>query len=69
MSDVFTLAEVNHRVGNRACPACEETYPEPCPCGGLIHATVTADEDIDGNPLVATACDVCGRSEDQLEAI
>jgi hypothetical protein len=67
MVQLFQLGtDVNHRVGDHACPSCEEDYPEPCPCGGLVHAADTSDEDADGNPVLATACDVCGRSEDQL---
>jgi hypothetical protein len=32
-----------------------------------MHASDTAEEDPDGNLLLATLCDRCGRSEDQLE--
>jgi hypothetical protein len=67
MVHVFMLgAEVNHRVGDHTCPSCEENYPEPCRCGGLVHAVATGDEDADGNPVLVTACDACGLSEDQL---
>jgi hypothetical protein len=67
---LFTLgAEDNHTVGDHACPACLETYPAPCRCGGLLHAASTRDEDTDGNPVLVTACDVCGRSEDQLDEV
>jgi hypothetical protein len=38
-----------------------------CRCGGLVHAATTGDEDADGNLVLATGCDVCGRSEDQLD--
>ena len=68
MARFLTLGtDVDHRVGDHGCPACVESYPEPCRCGGLVHATATGDEDADGNPAVATGCDVCGRSEDQLD--
>ena len=62
----FTLGqESHHRAGDPQCPACSEEYPAPCPCGGFIHAA--ADEaDADGNVLVATRCDRCARSEDEL---
>jgi hypothetical protein len=30
-------------------------------------AGATGQEDADGNLILATACDVCGRSEDQLD--
>jgi hypothetical protein len=60
-------AEGNRRVGDPPCPACLEHYPEPCRCGGLVHAATTGDEDADGNLVLATGCDVCGRSEDQLD--
>ena len=67
MSQMFALGtEVNHRVGDPGCPACEESYPEPCPCGGLMHATATSDEDADGNAVLATGCDTCGRTEDEV---
>jgi hypothetical protein len=70
MADLFTLGtEVNHRVGDHACPACQESYPEPCRCGGLVHAASTGEEDADGNPVLVTGCDVCGRSEDQLDEV
>jgi hypothetical protein len=32
-----------------------------------MHASDTAEEDADGNILLATCCDQCGRSEDELE--
>ena len=67
MTQLFVLGtEANHRIGDHACPACEEDYPELCRCGGLIHATATSDEDADGNAVLATACDTCGRSEEEL---
>jgi hypothetical protein len=68
MAKSFALgADDNHRVGDRACPSCEENYPEGCACGGLIHAAATNDEDADGNRVLATACDVCGRSDEELD--
>jgi hypothetical protein len=68
MARSFTLeTEGNHRVGEHTCPGCLESYPEPCRCGGLVHAAATGNEDADGNPVVATRCDVCGRSEEQLD--
>jgi hypothetical protein len=67
MARVFALGtEMNHRVGDHTCPSCEQDYPEPCPCGGLMHAAATGEQDADGNPVLATACDVCDRSEDEL---
>ena len=67
---LFTLSEeVNHRVGDQACPVCVEEYPEPCRCGGLMHAASTGEEDADGNLVLVTACDMCGRSEDQLDEV
>ena len=61
--------ELNHHIGDAQCPECWEEYPEPCRCGGLMHATGGAEEeDADGNVLLTTCCDRCGRSEDQLEA-
>ena len=69
MARVFTLGtDTEHTVGDHDCPACPENYPEPCRCGGLIHASV-GDEDVEDNATLITACDVCGRSEDQLDEV
>jgi hypothetical protein len=39
MPQMFAIGdELTHVVGDRECPECLEEYPEPCPCGGLIHA-------------------------------
>jgi hypothetical protein len=62
---LFTVGnEVNHHVGNGRCPECWEQYPEPCPCGGSMHAAAGEEQDADGNLLLITQCDQCGRSED-----
>lgn len=62
---VFAIGdEINHHVGDAQCPECWEEYPEPCPCGGLMHAAATGEEDLDGNAVLITMCDQCGRSED-----
>ncbi len=67
---LFTVGEeVNHRVGDLQCLECWEEYPEPCRCGGLMHAAASAEEDADGNVLLVTSCDQCGRSEDQLDEV
>jgi hypothetical protein len=64
---LFEVGEVvNHRIGDAQCPECSEDYPEPCRCGGLMHASETAEEDPDGNIVLVTLCDQCGRNEDQL---
>jgi hypothetical protein len=34
-----------------------------------MHAAGGAEEDQDGNVLLATCCDKCGRSEDQLAEV
>ena len=66
--DMFTIsAEIAHHVGDHACPMCLEDYPEPCPCGGLMHAEAGEGQDADGNYAVMTRCDRCSRSEDQLD--
>jgi hypothetical protein len=65
--DTFIVGEeLNHRPGDPRCPACVPDFPEPCRCGGLMHASLGNDEDLDGDPLLATRCDQCGRSEDDL---
>ena len=62
---LFTVgAEVNHHIGDSQCPECAEEYPEPCRCGGLMHAASGEEQDADGNILLITQCDQCGRSED-----
>ena len=61
--------EPTHRVGDPQCPECWEEYPEPCRCGGLMHAAAGDGEDPDGNVLLVTECDQCGRSEDQLDEV
>ena len=69
MAQFFTLgADVQHTIADHDCAVCPESYPEPCRCGGLIHAA-TGDADVEGNPTLLTACDICGRSEDQLDEI
>jgi hypothetical protein len=63
---LFTVGEeINHRIGDPECPECWEEYPEPCRCGGLMHAA-GGEEDADGNISLTTCCDRCGRSEEQL---
>ena len=58
---LFTVGEaVNHRAGDPQCPECAEDYPECCRCGGLIHAAA-GETDVEGNPVLATLCDTCGR--------
>lgn len=65
--DMFAVGEdVNHRRGDARCPACAAQYPEPCRCGGLVHASAGDAEDLDGNPLLSTRCDHCGRSDEDL---
>ena len=67
---LFLLGEeVNHRSGDGECPECYEGYPQPCRCGGLMHAASTGEEDADGNILLVIACDECGRSDDMLDEI
>ena len=34
-----------------------------------MHAAPTGEEDPDGNPELITVCDMCGRSEDQLDEV
>lgn len=65
---LFTVGEeVNHRLGDLQCPECWEEFPERCPCGGLIHAAGGEEEDADGNVLLTTKCDGCGRSREEIE--
>lgn len=44
--------EPNHHIGDVQCPECWKEYPEPCRCGGLMHAASGAEEDTDGNVLL-----------------
>jgi hypothetical protein len=63
---LFKLGEeVDHRADDRQCPECCEGYPESCRwCGGLIHAAA-GEIDAEGNPVLLTRCDRCGRAEDE----
>jgi hypothetical protein len=63
---LFTVGEeTNHRVGDPHCAECPEEYPEPCGCGGLMHAAETDETDTDGTIVVITLCDRCARSDDE----
>lgn len=65
---LFVVAEESiHHGGDLQCPECWESYPEPCRCGGLIHAAGESEEDVDGNMFLVTRCDRCGRSQDELD--
>ena len=64
---LFTVGTaVNHHVGDAQGPECWELYPEPCRCGGLMHAATGEEEDLDGSAVVSTRCDQCGRSDEDL---
>jgi len=64
---LFTIGdEPTHVIGDAKCPECQEEYPEPCPCGGLIHAA-SGEEDQGGTEWPTTRCDQCGRSEEELD--
>jgi hypothetical protein len=56
----------NHRVGDANCPECVEDFPEPCTCGGFVHAAVLELEAPDDEPVITTRCDQCGRSDEDL---
>jgi hypothetical protein len=56
----------DHQVGDAHCPACVEDFPEPCQCGGFVHATALEAGDPDDTPLITTCCDQCGRSDEDL---
>jgi len=58
--------EIGHVVGDAECAQCPEDYPEPCPCGGLIHGAL-GEEDPGQAEWPATRCDRCGRAEDTIE--
>ena len=65
---LFAVGEApNHHVDDEQCPECREEYPEPCRCGGLMHAAGGTEEDADAKTVITTRCDRCGRSEDQLD--
>ena len=67
---LFIVGErTSHDVANLRCPGCVEGYPEPCRCGGLMHAGSGGDPDADGNMVVITRCDRCGRDEDDLDRV
>ena len=63
----FVVGEVSsHRVGDAHCPECAEDFPEPCACGGFVHASVLELEAKDDDPVITTRCDQCGRSDEDL---
>jgi len=65
--ELFEVGDVmSHRKGDRRCPACAAEFPERCRCGGLVHASAGPEDDPDGNPLMSTRCDECGRSDEDL---
>jgi hypothetical protein len=67
MPELFVIGdETTHVVGDPKCPAGLEEYPEACPCGGLIHAA-SGEQDTGGTDWLATRCDHCGRSEEELD--
>ena len=70
MPRLFTVGEEgNHHADDPQCPECWEEYPEPCRCGGLIHAAEgeeEGDQDDEGDVVLLTRCDGCGRSEEEL---
>ncbi len=57
--------DLAHHVDDAVCPVCAEEYPELCACGGLIHGELSEEPDDDGNDVVLTRCDHCGRSENE----
>ena len=62
--------DLGHRVGDVRCPRCVVEFPEPCRCGGLVHAATGEEQDEDGSLVLSTLCDQCGRShEDLAEAV
>jgi hypothetical protein len=66
MGKLFTVGEeLLHVIGDATCPECLERYPEPCPCGGLIHAAAGDEDESDGDAEAMTRCDLCGRSEEE----
>ena len=67
MAESFALDDQMHHKSDLECPGCAEGYPEPCPCGGLIHATDSVALTEDTEALPTTRCDQCGRSEGDLE--
>lgn len=75
MTRSLILEDQIHFSDDPECPACGSEYPQPCRCGGLMHgasAVETAGESetvgaIEGDSeVIATRCDACGRSEDDL---
>jgi hypothetical protein len=64
MTRTFMIDDEVHAVDDVECPACPPEYPERCRCGGLMHAAGETDEE--GETLLVTRCDRCGRSVDDL---
>jgi hypothetical protein len=65
--ETFSMGDdIRHRKGDAQCPGCAAQFPEPCQCGGLVHATAGEEEDDEGNFALSTRCDQCGRSDEDL---
>ena len=62
MTKTFMIEDEVHAVDDVECPACPAQYPEPCPCGGLMHASGETAEQ--SETILVTRCDHCGRSMD-----
>lgn len=62
MARPFVLQDQVHEGDDAQCPVCSTGYPQPCACGGLIHAAGTA-------LMSTTRCDSCGRSTDDFEEV
>ena len=49
----------DHQRGDQQCARCWPGYPQPCACGGQVHASF-GDENADMDYWLYYACDRCG---------
>lgn len=56
------FVEENHVAGDPGCNWCEEGFPIPCECGGLIHAQFSQDDEGQVTIDLTLSCDTCGYS-------
>jgi len=62
----FKIDHNNHFTGDKKCSGCWGNYPEPCKCGGLIHAEF-GDENYDGDYWLYYRCDKCGEDYEEID--
>lgn len=62
MLDPLIIDGSPHVRGSKSCGYCWPNFPEPCKCGGLIHASF-GDENDDCEYWLYYRCDKCDSTE------